>query len=286
MPTPPRRPLVITSLLLFALLAAPAPALVNGTAPAEDDTTYDAVAALSRTAWFTAGDDDQHEHNWYGAAVLIAPDVILTAKHLLPPTPGGRERPGVLSVRFRRHADGTLGSTEQSADTFHQARIVRWVVSDRFDLALGILDHRVEHIEPVALALDAQPFERRAAVLAGWGSVSHWQGLARPRVELRVGENTVTAQNNFLRVDSYRTEPREDARGNRKNYIIDEHAVINMHDSGGSMFLKDEDGSVALAGIIATYSGGSWLPTAAESGFPLEAATQGAAALIEAVEDE
>lgn len=286
MQTPRHLSLAITWPLLLALLALPAPALVNGTAPAEDDTTYDAVAALSRTDWLSTGNRPRSEHKWFGAAVLVAPDVILTAKHLLPKNQQAWERPGLYSVRFRRHENGTLGSIEQSADSFHHARIVRWVVSDRFDLALGILDHRVEHIAPVALALDAEPFEQHPAILAGWGSVSPWQDNPGPRIELRVGENTVTAQNNFLRIDSNRTEPREDPRGNRKNYIIDEHAVVNMHDSGGSIFLKNEDDSVALAGIIATYSGGAWLPAAAEAGFPLEAATQGAAALIEAVENE
>lgn len=271
-------------LLLVALLASPAAALVNGQAPADDDTAYDAVAAFSRTTWLIEDDTDKYSHSWFGAAVLIAPDVVLTARHLIPNNGKNVGRLGQFSVRFRRHQSGTIGSTRQPADSFHNVRIVRWVVSDRYDLALGILETPVDHITPVKVALDLDAVEQREAVLAGWGSVSNWRGLAKPRIELRVGPNSVTARGPSLRVDSYRTEPREDPQGQQKPWIIDEHAVPNMHDSGGSMFVLDDEGKPMLVGIISTYTGGTWLPAAADAGFPLEAATRGSAALIEAVE--
>jgi len=274
-----------TLILALLLSAMPSMALVNGQAPDETDTRFDAVAAFSRTNWLIDNPQDQQAHNWFGNGVLIAPDVVLIAKHLLPD--GGRTtpRPGTFTVRFRRHADGSLGSVAAGPNSFHQVSIATWIIPDGMDLALGILSQPVRHIQPVSVLLDAQAVQSQTLVLAAWGSESQWQGEAGPRRGLRVGENTATSMNGYLRVNSYQTERRENNRGQQGAFITDTHAVPNMHDSGGSMFLLNEDGEPVLAGIIATYTAGTFLPAAAENGFPLEAATHGGAALMQAVRE-
>lgn len=279
-------PRLLLLLLVAAFLALPARAIVNGAEPAEDDTRFDAVAAFSRTAWLIENPGDNHVHNWFGNGVLIAPDVVLIARHLLPNNGQVALRPGAFAVRFRRHADGSLGSQDKGVESYHQVRVRRWVLADRFDLALGILEEPVEHIAPVKVLLDSPPVQARRAMLAGWGSVSPWQGNPGPRPGLRIGENTVTSRAAFIALDSSRTEQREDANGQRKAYYIDQNSVVNMHDSGGSIFIFDDNDQPVLAGIISTYTGGTWLPAATEAGFPLEAGTRGGAALLEALADD
>lgn len=274
-------------LTLFALLiTAPAMSLVNGEEPAKEDKAYDAVCAFSRTNWLTEARPAKTTHNWYGAAVLIAPDVVLTARHLL--NNSGREqiREGEYMVRFRRHADGTLGSRKEGHNSYHQVRVMKWIPAKGSDLALGILEKPVEHIDPVPMLLADEVIVERRAMLAGWGSESKWRGQKNPRTALKVGENKVSSANTFLRILSYEVETRENKQGQRGSYIIDENAVPNMHDSGGSIFVFGEDDKPHLAGIIATYNGGSWLPAAAKAGYPLEAASQGAKALLEAVKKQ
>lgn len=270
------------------LCAGNAHALVNGEAPAEDDKRFDAVAAFSRTNWLIEDDKDKHAHNWFGAGVLVAPDVVLIAKHLLPKSvqQGKTQASNQFIVRFRRNVDGGLGSRDAGPDSYHQVPIHTWILSPTADLALGILSKPVEHIEPVKLLLDDElMFSERRCALAGWGSQSPWRGKAGPRLGLKVGENTATRAGGFLRVDSYKVEPREGEDGKRGAYIIDEHAVPNMHDSGGSMFLFDEAGNPILAGIISTYTGGTFLPAASTDEFPLNAATQGGRDLLKVLKE-
>ncbi|MGB0766124.1 MAG: trypsin-like serine protease [Phycisphaeraceae bacterium] len=276
--------LIFAVFVLLVIVGHHTQALVNGEAPAEDDTRFDAVCAFSNTNWLYDNDRDNKSHNWYGNGVLIAPDVVLIARHLLPADPK-RHRQGLFAVRFRRHADGSLGQKANGPDSYHQVTVAKWIVAERADLALGILSKPVEHIQPVRVLLDRQePVANHRAMLAGWGSESLWKSVPGPRRGLRVGENTVSARGSMLRVDSYLTEVRENSQGQRKTYIVDEHAVPNMHDSGGSIFLLDEEGRPTLAGIISTYSGGTYLPPAVKAGFPLEAATQGGRSLVKAAD--
>lgn len=270
-------------LLVGLFVLSPAHGLVNGQAPAEDDTRFDAVCAFSKSMWLGQSRESRAQHNWFGNAVLIAPDVVLTARHLLPGNGRVAPLPGTYAVRFRRHSDGTLGSRDAGSLSYHHAKVARWVIDPKMDLALGVLEEPVKHIEPVRVLLDAQAMSERPSILAGWGSESKWRGASGPRRELRVGENTLSAADSIWRVDSYEVEPRETPQGERKIFIVDERAVPNMHDSGGSIFVLDEAGEPMLAGIISTYTGGTLLSGAAANGFPLEAATRGGDALLEEV---
>ena len=276
--------------LLIAMLLATshAHALVNGEAPAEDDKRFDAVAAFSKTEWLLENKQGKGGHNWFGNGVLIAPDVVLVAKHLLPkPVLQGKSQgSNQHMVRFRRNEDGGLGNAEDGTASFHQATVYTWIVSPTADLALGILSKPVDHIEPVKVLLDDEvKVSKRRCMLAGWGSESLWRGNAGPRKGLRIGENTATRNGGFLRIDSYKVELREKADGSKAAYVIDENAVVNMHDSGGSVFLFDEDDKPILAGIISTYSGGSYLPQANTDDFPIEAATKGGRELMKVIKE-
>lgn len=279
---------LIACLLSLIVHAPSAYAMVNGEAPDADEHRYDAVAAFARTRLLEEDDKDQHSNRWIGNGVLIAPDVVLVARHLLSkPIASGKNRGGgVYTVRFRRHKDGSLGSREGGPDSYHQVAIEQWVVAPHADLAMGMLRKPVEYIDPVKVLLDdtVKP-EARRCVLAGWGSESPWRGKRWPRYGLRIGENTVTAINAHLRIDSYQTEPRIGDDGSRGVYIIDEHAVPNQHDSGGSIFLLDEAGKPTLAGLISSYTTGPFLPAATRDDFPIDAAVRGGRALTQALRE-
>lgn len=275
-----KHPALIIALLLLAHSTS---ALVNGQAPEKDDTRFDAVAAFSQTNWLTKTKNGKHTHNWFGGAVLVAPDVVLFARHLLPARNRSNIAANTFMVRFRRHVDGSLGSIEAGPDSYHQVPIAKIIPAENSDLAFGILAKPVEHIQPVKVHLDNEPIKEQLCVLAGWGSESPWRGLNRPRKGLRVGQNKVATNGNSVRILSYKTELRENKQGKRAAYVIDENAVPNMHDSGGSIFLIDEDDKVTLIGLISTYTSGPYLAAANTDSFPIKAATQGGRALTAAI---
>lgn len=277
------RPLSL--LLCMLLLSFPAGALVNAQPPADDDTRFDAVGAWGHTARLYPGRGHDAEHQWYGAAVLIAPDVVLTAKHLLPNGEDRLPRPGTMTVRFRRHTDGTLGTKADGADSYHQVPIERFILCPGSDLMLCILREPVEHIQPAELDFSEETHDETGVVFAAWGSTSNWQGNGGPRHELRVGTNTARIGRGSVALLAYETEAREKRNGEQGRYITDERTVPNMFDSGGSIFREDGEGNVYLIGIISTYGGGTWLARFAEDErFPLGVATQGADALMEALD--
>ena len=150
---------------------------------------------------------------------------------------------------------------------------------------LCILSEPVEHIEPVVVDLSGDELDTAPIMLAVWGSTSHWVGQGGPRNELQAGEHTATVRGRFLRIASFENENREKENGQRQAWVTDEHTVPNKFDSGGSMFIFDEEGNITLLGIIATYSGGSWIGRYAEDdGFPIGVAVEGGDALMEALD--
>ena len=275
-----------TLIVALLLLAHSTSALVNGQAPEQDDTRFDAVAAFSRMNWLIHNKEDKHVHNWFGGAVLIAPDVVLFARHLIPSKKRDNIPVNTFMVRFRRHADGSLGSIEAGPDSYHQVPIAKIIPAARSDLAFGILAKPVEHIKPVKVHLDNESLEEQVCALAGWGSESPWRGKAGPRKGLRVGQNKASTSGNSVRVLSYKTEARENEQGKRAAYIIDKNAVPNMHDSGGSIFVIDKDDNVTLVGLISSYASGPYLAAANTDDFPLEAATQGGRALTASLKSQ
>lgn len=272
--------------IAMMLLTLSTHALVNGEAPDKDDTRFDAVAAFSNTNWLIDNEEDTKAHTWFGAGVLIAPDVVLFAKHLVPSKKRDRLRPNAYMVRFRRHADGSLGSRQGGPQSYHQVPIARIIFAKHADLAFGILAKPVEHIKPVKLLLENEPLEEAKCHLAGWGSESPWRGVVKPRTGLRVGTNTLSTRGTMFQLLSYETELRVNDEGKKNSYVIDKNAVPNMYDSGGSVFVEDKEGNLLLCGIIATYTAGNYLPATNAGHFPMEAASRGARALIDALEEQ
>lgn len=259
--------LPVAMLIMLGLLAKPALGIVNGEAPADDDKQYDAVCALSLTDWLVPSPDKvkdgqhDHVHNWFGNAVLIAPNLVMTSRHLI----GGKnpKNNGKMGVRFRRHFDGSIGSKDKGYRSYHQAAVAKWIVSPNSDLAIGILSSEVAHIDPIPLATPEMLESLEKGIIAGWGSTSRWRGDHGPRNELRVAPVTMDVrQGRVLLLPVQQLEARERGKDpktgkpKKQAYVVGDAAVPNIHDSGGSMLIRDDDGKLFLAGIIATYAGG------------------------------
>lgn len=268
--------------LLCCLTTQPVWGIINGEPPTEDDRRFDAVCAFSYRKWIeprpkpnpnTQGQTSENNvakktqprNAWFGAATLVSPDLIVTARHLL--SKGRAPRPGVMAVRFRRKLDGSLGSKEAGEGSYFHVRIKGWKLIDGADLAVGQLVHPVTHIQPIPIDFDVEPFERRPGYVAGWGSESNWVGQAQPRRQLMIGKTTLTrtAASNAVRIDEFKTEARDWRKDKqtgqwiKKPYVISEAGAPNMHDSGGAMLIEDDKGQLKIIGVISSYGGGSWL---------------------------
>jgi len=269
---------------------APAHALVNGEAPAEDDTRFDAVGAFSHSRWLGLVPDDPNarDHNWYGNATLIAPDVVILAKHLIK---GNAEPPaGEYAVRFRRHIDGTIGTKKDGADSFHNVKIVQFVLASKADLALGILEKPVEHIEPMTVGFADFVLAKDKVILGAWGSESRFRGVGGPRNQLMLGA-TVGARAagasavGFPAGDVETRDWREDKETGKmlmRPYVTSEYPVVNLYDSGGAVLTMDDEGKLQLVGIIVTYGGAVWVSTFDDpKAFPIKSATEAGAKALE-----
>lgn len=256
-----------TSLLITVVtLTAPARAVIYGE-KMDDDPRLDAVCAVSRATSLgikVGVGEPKHQHSWPGCGVLISPRHVITARHLLPKNPKVMERVA-MAVRFRRHEDGSLGSTTKPADSYTQVRVMRWFVPKQGDVALGVLEREVTHIEPMPMLWDVpqdQPFK---GMIAGWGSENPVIGKGHPRLGLRAGPNTLMRRGDNILILQFPTERKETGKNKEGQPIIqnvakDEGvAMPNMHDSGGAMIAVSPDGKLGLVGIIATYRLGTWL---------------------------
>jgi len=263
-------------LLPVLLVCVPAAAMVNGEEPAEDDRRFDAVAAFSHAHWLGQEPEHKHasEHNWFGTATLVAPDVVLLARHLVR-VPDAPE--GFYAVRFRRHADGSLGSREAGPASYHHVRIKRIILAEKNDLALGILAEPVEHIQPIAMSFPEGPFEDRDIIMAGWGSEARFLGIPGPRRRLLLGRTTAKLPENpvSIRFAPVKTELREmkphptTGKVRSAQFVIGKTPSPNVHDSGGAVLLEDEDGGLTTIAVITTYGGGRVLAEDADARLPL-----------------
>jgi hypothetical protein len=137
--------------------------MVNGYQPAPDDTRFDAVGAFGFTIWLNGV---SQQDNWWGGATLIAPDLVVTARHNLSSNPA-QWTDGTYAVRFRRQLDGTLQHKAAGNVFPFLAPVREWVVPPTGDIALGILQTPVTHIRPIAVDLSVPAWVRRSCWLAG-----------------------------------------------------------------------------------------------------------------------
>ncbi|MHC4977314.1 MAG: hypothetical protein ACYTF7_12055, partial [Planctomycetota bacterium] len=121
-------------------------------------------------------DPPSTKHNWFGAATLFTPDMVIMARHLIgdahqdPSTPPSD---GQFAVRFRRHLDGTLGDTQSGWWSYHNVRISSFVYPDdpSIDMVIGILEEPVTHIDPIPVSPWTRPEPGDPIFIAGWGYV-------------------------------------------------------------------------------------------------------------------
>lgn len=270
--------LLFVTLLLLAcgVLAPPASAVVNGE-PMPDNKALDAVGAFSLTGWMgvnVGAGHAQQQNNWFGAATLVSPRHIITARHVV----GKHPKPGQYVVRFRRKPDGSLGSLKQGPDSYEQVRVMRWEFSKTGgDVALGVLEHEVTHIPPMPIAWDLPENEPFDGMVAGWGSINRQVGASGPRIELRAGDNVLIRTGRSIHIQKFPVKNEEVGKKDDGTPITKplvkkgDVAVPNMHDSGGALIVKMPDGRLMLAGVISTYRGGTWLGQFADDkDFPLK----------------
>ena len=143
--------------------------MVGGYEP--DEMMFDAVAAFGRTSWL---DGSQQEHNHWCNGTLIAPNLVVSAKHCGPsnlsPDPAQQPASGTYTFRFRRNIDGSIGTKAQGWESFHQVKVDHFILSEAAgDIYVAVLQEPVTHIKPIPLAI-ADDFDRNINIhVAGWG---------------------------------------------------------------------------------------------------------------------
>jgi len=256
--------------IMCLMIAAPAShAIVNGQEPSEDDRRFDAVAGLTQTS----------AYNIYCTAILIAPDLVLTAAHCVDNWGGQettyQELPDFYhTVRFRRHPSGHLGSIEEP-QWFHHVRVVRWIsVAPKFghgepaDALLGILETPVTHIEPIRVSHNRYPVALHPdrslttpLLVAGWGKIGPGlEGSGR----LRYAAVTLWSTNDkpsMARFESVNFDSFQNPQGCQCGPYTG--------DSGGPVLVEDCWSNLVLigiaAGISSTHSGGPSIFAAANT---------------------
>jgi hypothetical protein len=233
-------------------------AIVRGFEPALDDTRFDAVGAFSQSSWIigTMSDLPFTKHNWFGAATLFTPNMVILARHLLGTgyaSPASPPPAGHFAVRFRRRPDGGIGSTTTGWWSYHNVKIQSYVYPDdpSIDMVIGILEQPVMHIEPIAVRPGTRPNSGDPLFIAGWGydqfgSCSNPQGV---RDRLRVAQTQ--AKDGFMWC-----------------FLVEYPSASNAgvagptcHDSGGAIISVDPDGALTLVGVVRNTSGGYFVDT-------------------------
>lgn len=225
-------------------MTAPAQAIVNGYRPAPNDTRFDAVGAFGFTRWL---DGTNQVDNWWGGATLISPTLIVTARHNLSSNPAEWTN-GNYAVRFRRQLDGTLQHKADGGGFPFLDPVREWIVSPSGDIALGILQTPITHIQPIAADLNV-PAVGEALILAGWGSESLTALVGNPRNELRLANTAVTSAGAAFVGFPSAFPTGSPATG----------AGPNLHDSGGAILSMDAAGNLHYRGVITTLGGGTGL---------------------------
>jgi hypothetical protein len=238
---------------LAMAMSAPAHAIVNGTVPPDEDTSFDAVGAFA-VVWRlgldpTNPDPATGDHNWYCSATLTAPTVIHTAKHCVEPYGAGAPH----AVRFRRALDGSVGTIEAGVASFYHVLVASWDFPGG-DVAIGHLVEPVIHIAPIpVLYEDPAPevYITAPLIVAGWGREGPGPGEG-PRTRLRTCDAWIDGVAKFWITFPTAWDPWRNACG------------ANSNDSGGAALVW-RAGLLLHVGIISSYGYAVRM-----SGYPIE----------------
>lgn len=249
------RIILVTILAICSItITSTARAMVRGYEPDPFDVRFDPVAAFGRTIKL---DGSQQEHNHFGNATLVHPWIAVTARHLLPTTDRNgnnyyspdyiEPNPGTYTLRFRRHTDGSLGTKAAGWESFHQVRIMDFILPDnRSDVAIAILEEPVTHIDPMPAQMGGLQVDDDV-IAAGWGKEGPGFN-AGPRGRLLLADKTLY----YADLTGLFFPSADFTAGG-------EEPGPNMFDSGGAILWEDADDRVHIAGVISTTSGGASL---------------------------
>jgi len=254
--------MIITRHLFFSLSAIAvlvvggpsANAIVRGHEPDASDTRFDAVAAFGATRNLAGGDA---VNRTFGNGTLIHPRMTVIARHLLPFTDRNGNNyfspdydeppPGTYTQRFRRHADGSLGTKEAGWESFHQVRIMDYIFpNNTSDVAIGILEDPVTHINPLPVKMGGLQVGDEV-IISGWGKEGPGFNEG-PRGRLLLANKTLTHVHETQTSLTFLTA----------DFTADgEEPGPNNFDSGGGILWEDTGGQVHFPGVISATSGGT-----------------------------
>jgi MYXO-CTERM domain-containing protein len=226
-----------STVLWFFCAASPALAITGGTPPAEDDTRYDAVAALSFGRWIGLDPDtgNSYDHNWYCGATLVSEQVAITANHCV--TNG---TPDFYALRFRRKPDGSIGTVDAGVDSYHHVWVQEVVQTD-LDFSVLHLQEPVTHITPIpTLTYGVWGLSNATSIWnAGWGKEGP-EFDEGPRNELLLCQSPVISTE----------EDRIAFKGKQESTTCG----INVHDSGSPVLIENAEGELRVGGIVTNGS--------------------------------
>lgn len=288
-----------------ALVAASAPPCMaipvpSGQEPDPADARFDAVCAVGRknkltgpgaNDWFNANGEFTAFGNGgnAGSGVLVAPSVVLTAKHVLDGRVGGQTLDDFICapcetcpgsnrwvVRFRRNPDGTVGtmnedpvppSTVRGPESFFHVDVVGGLEIDTTDdgftdAALLFLKEPVAHIEPLPVAgVDFRPFRSLNFGLSDpWGAFGPLS-VRRP-IHL-AGWGSREESQGAQGAGQLRYRANLDLALRTRDYAVhaSDFAPAALHDSGSPFLVSDGAGRLVVTGVARSVGPrpGGWI---------------------------
>jgi hypothetical protein len=227
--------------LVIGAVAALAPAsqlwaVVGGAPPDARDHRFDAICAFGiepnmlPTGCCVPGTCDCL--NTFGNGTLIAPDMVLMAKHTGLETMGcddsGNPFPGGFLFRFRRKLDDSLADPADCCSYFHVG-VDHFITSPWCeDIAIAILEEEVTHIDPIPFDAAIELALTDPVIMGGWGG----DGVFVHPGVLNLCEGTVAEITDCGRFS-----------------VAGDGCYVALYDSGGSVVVETENG-LRVVGVI------------------------------------